>query len=625
MLLLHYPETATEEEKAEQRRFAGKFQQVTAPVMAKGVEDTAFYIYNRLASLNEVGGDPSQFGAPPDDLHRFFQERQAQWPFSLSPLATHDTKRGEDVRARLNVLSEIPDEWRERLIKWRVLNEHHRIQVEDDLAPDMNEQYLLYQTLIGAWPFGGWSAEEHEQFVSRIQEYMLKAIHEAKVHTSWINPNKGYDDAVQEFVERILDEKAGGPFLEDFRPFQRRISHYGLFNSLSQTLLRIAAPGAPDTYQGTELWDFHLVDPDNRQPVDYARRREMLGELKKRIEGDGDNLCGLARELVESREDGRIKLYVTHRALQTRREHPGLFADGAYTPLEVEGPRKDHAFAFARQKEGRWAVVVVPRLMTQLAPGPDQLPIGAVWEGTTLHLPQTESVKGWRNVFTGQRLVGTENSRLALLEVFAHFPLALLVAGIGKPRRAAERILALRCASRLTAKTLAYANLARLHQPDRLATHPQESFQPAQLRRQFRRLAQQRQQLHHRRPRLGFGVHQHIDKAARLRQNQQFEVFILAYAGCLLRGRNGVVKVAELVHQAVFFRLPAGPDAAARDGFELLARDLHAGLRPSRHRFVQELVIGVVNQRGHRLLFGGTKGERRREDAGVGAAAITSV
>jgi (1->4)-alpha-D-glucan 1-alpha-D-glucosylmutase len=436
MLLLRYPETATEEERVEQRRFAGKFQQVTAPVMAKGVEDTAFYIYNRLASLNEVGGDPARFGATPEDLHHFFQERQAQWPFSLSPLATHDTKRGEDVRARLNVLSEIPDEWRDRLAHWRGLNEPHRIQVEDDLAPDLNEQYLLYQTLIGAWPFGDRPAEERGQFVGRIQAYMLKAIHEAKVHTSWINPNKAYDDAVQEFVKRILDEKAGGPFLEDFRQFQRRISHYGLFNSLAQTLLRIAAPGAPDTYQGTELWDFHLVDPDNRQPVDYTRRQQMLGDLKKRIETAGDNLCGLARELVETREDGRIKLYVTHRALQSRREHPGLFADGAYTPLEVEGPRKDHAFAFARQKEGRWAVVVAPRLMTQLAPGPGQLPTGPVWEGTTLHLPQTESVMRWRNVFTGERLAPSGNNRLALplTEVFAHFPLALLVADSKEPR-----------------------------------------------------------------------------------------------------------------------------------------------------------------------------------------------
>jgi (1->4)-alpha-D-glucan 1-alpha-D-glucosylmutase len=432
MLLLHYPETANEEARMEQRRFAGKFQQVTAPVMAKGVEDTAFYIYNRLASLNEVGGDPAHFGAPPDDLHRFFQDRQAQWPFALSPLATHDTKRGEDTRARLNVLSEIPDEWRERLASWRVLNERHRIQIEDDLAPDLNEQYLLYQTLIGAWILGAQSAEESAEFVGRIQAYMLKAVHEAKVHTSWVNPNKAYDDAVQEFVARILDEK-NGAFLKDFRTFQSRISHYGLFNSLSQTLLRLTAPGAPDSYQGTELWDFSLVDPDNRRPVDYAKRREMLDALRKRIETDGENLCGLARELVEARQDGRIKLYVTHRALQCRRDSPGLFADGGYLPLEVEGPRKESAFGFARNKEGKWALVVVPRLMTRLTPTMDVLPTGAVWEETMLRLPQTAYGKRWRNVFTGEVLTPSESNSLTLplTDVFAHFPLALLVGVIG--------------------------------------------------------------------------------------------------------------------------------------------------------------------------------------------------
>ncbi len=280
MLLLHYPEAATEADRAEQRRFVGKFQQVTAPVTAKGIEDTAFYVYNRLASLNEVGGDPGRFGLPPAEVHRFLHDRQASWPWSLSPLSTHDTKRGEDVRARLNVLSEIPDEWKAHLSRWRLLNEPQRVQAEDELAPDANEQYLLYQTLLGAWPLEPYTAEVYADFVRRVQAYMLKAVHEAKVHTSWINPNKAYDDGVQEFVARILDEGRSQPFLDDFREFQRRISHYGLFNGLSQTLLRIAAPGVPDTYQGTELWDFSLVDPDNRRPVDYGRRREMLAALK---------------------------------------------------------------------------------------------------------------------------------------------------------------------------------------------------------------------------------------------------------------------------------------------------------------------------------------------------------
>ncbi len=292
MLLLHYPETASEADRAEQRRFVGKFQQVTAPVTAKGIEDTAFYIYNRLASLNEVGGDPGRFGLPPKEVHGFLRDRQAAWPWSLSPLSTHDTKRGEDVRARLNVLSEVPDEWKGRLGRWRMMNEAQRVQAEDELAPDPNEQYLLYQTLLGAWPLDPCSAEDRAEFVRRVQAYMLKAVHEAKVHTSWINPNKAYDDGVQEFVARLLDEGRSKAFLEDFREFERRISHCGLFNSLSQTLLRLTAPGVPDTYQGTELWDFSLVDPDNRRPVDYERRRKMLESLRRAWTATGDSWRG---------------------------------------------------------------------------------------------------------------------------------------------------------------------------------------------------------------------------------------------------------------------------------------------------------------------------------------------
>ena len=426
MLLLRYPETASEADRAEQRRFVGKFQQVTAPVTAKGIEDTAFYVYNRLASLNEVGSDPGRFGLPPAEVHGFLRDRQAYWPWGLSPLSTHDTKRGEDVRARLNVLSEIPDEWKARLDRWRLLNEAQRVPAEEELAPDSNEQYLLYQTLLGAWPLEPPSDEEYAEFVRRIQAYMLKAVHEAKVHTSWINPNKAYDDGVQEFVARLLDEGRSQPFLDDLREFQRRISHYGLFNSLSQTLLRIAAPGVPDTYQGTELWDFSLVDPDNRRPVDYGVRREMLAALKARLAAAGGDRRGLARELVGAKEDGRVKLYVTHLALQRRRENPGLFADGAYVPLEAEGSRREHVFGFARRKDGRWAAAVVPRFLTRLLPEPGGVPTGRVWEDTAVRLPGTEAVRRWRNVFTGETLPPAAAS-LRLAEVLGEFPVALLM------------------------------------------------------------------------------------------------------------------------------------------------------------------------------------------------------
>jgi (1->4)-alpha-D-glucan 1-alpha-D-glucosylmutase len=425
MLLLKYPESASEEERAEQRRFVGKFQQVTAPVMAKGLEDTAFYCYNRLLSLNEVGGDPARFGVAPAALHRYLKERRERWPAALSTTATHDTKRGEDVRARLNVLSELPDEWQAAVGRWSKWNEPHRTVVDEAPAPDPNEEYLLYQTLIGAWPLEPYGVEEYADFVERIQRYMQKAVHEAKVHTSWINPNPPYDEAVQQFVARTLDPQVSGAFLEDLRAFQRRVSHFGLFNALAQALLKLTAPGVPDTYQGTEVWDFSLVDPDNRRPVDYERRQRMLAELA------GPPQPQRARALTAAKEDGRIKLYLTSRALRCRAEQAELFTAGEYLPLDVEGARKDHVFAFARRHEQRWAVVAVPRLLTRLLAGPSALPLGrAVWHDTTLVLPK-EAPPRLRHVFTGETLEAAEREGkrcLDLADGFAHFPVALLLA-----------------------------------------------------------------------------------------------------------------------------------------------------------------------------------------------------
>jgi (1->4)-alpha-D-glucan 1-alpha-D-glucosylmutase len=433
MLLLKFPEAFNEEDRAEQRRFAGKFQQVTAPVTAKGVEDTAFYVYNRLISLNEVGGEPGRFGVRPESVHAYNRVRQAKWPYSLSPLSTHDTKRSEDVRARINVLSEMPEEWQACLVRWSRLNEAHRLTVEDMTVPDGNEEYLLYQTLLGAWPLQPASAEESPAFVERIKAYMLKALHEAKVHTSWINPNLDYDNAVAEFVGRILDEGTNRAFLDDFRVFQARISHFGLFNSLAQTLLRIAAPGVPDTYQGTEVWDFSLVDPDNRRPVDYARLSRMYGELRAATLAAGEDVRELARSLVDTKEDGRIKLHVTDRALHCRREHPGLFSGGEYIPVPVVGAKAGHVFAFARRSADHCALVAVPRLLARLAPDMARPPFGeAVWEDTRLDLSVAGTGPGWRwrNVFTGEVLVAREEEGMPSLtaaEVFANFPVALFL------------------------------------------------------------------------------------------------------------------------------------------------------------------------------------------------------
>ena len=351
-------------------RFAGKFQQVTSPVTAKGVEDTAFYVFNRLASLNEVGGDPAAFGTTPTDFHAFCQARGARWPFGLSPLSTHDTKRSEDVRARINVLSEIPQQWFERVNHWRSCNAHHRATVDDLIAPDANEEYLLYQTLLGAWPLESDAQKSGvpADFVERIQNYMVKAGHEAKRHSSWLNPDLAYDQAIRSFVAVILDERASQPFLDDFRAFERRVSHFGLLNSLCQTLVKLVAPGVADTFQGTEIWDFSLVDPDNRRPVDIERRQRMLGAVKQAIAAQPGDRSQLCRELVASKDDGRVKLFLHHVVLHVRRSRPGLFATGDYQPLEVEGANSAYVVGFSRSLGDQKAVVAFPRLWTRLLP-----------------------------------------------------------------------------------------------------------------------------------------------------------------------------------------------------------------------------------------------------------------
>jgi (1->4)-alpha-D-glucan 1-alpha-D-glucosylmutase len=430
-MLLDFPESASEAERGEQRRFAGKFQQVTAPVMAKGVEDTVFYVHARLLSLNEVGGDPARFGITPEALHRYNQARQQRWPYALSPLSTHDTKRSEDVRARINVLSEIPEEWRRKVELWRELNAPHRQRMEEEEAPDANEEYFLYQTLLGAWPLEPYSEEEFAGFVRRIQDYTLKALHEAKVHTSWINPNAPYDEAVSHFIALILDRKSAEEFFDDILTFGRWMSHLGMLNSLAQTLLRIASPGVPDTYQGTELWDFSLVDPDNRRPVDFERRLSLLGELRQRVEQAGPDRRALARELLASRVDGRVKLYVTWQALTCRRDRPGLFTTGEYLPAEVQGPLRDHVLGFTRRLGDQVAVVVVPLLLAGMTLDGDELPLGRnVWQSTRLLLSGIEPGARLRNVFTGEEPVLTEaqgKAALAVADALTCFPVALFV------------------------------------------------------------------------------------------------------------------------------------------------------------------------------------------------------
>jgi (1->4)-alpha-D-glucan 1-alpha-D-glucosylmutase len=418
-LLLRTPANMTAGQRAARIRFAGKFQQVTSPTTAKGIEDTAFYIYNRFASLNEVGGEPDHFGVSPDALHAYLQDRQTRWPYALAALSTHDTKRSEDVRARLNVLSEIPDRWAAAVARWSQFNEPHRRDVAGQFVPGPNEEYLIYQTLVGAWPLDADAADEF--FIARIRAYLQKALREAKVFTSWTDPNTPYEDAIAAFVGAILDPRTSATFLADFLPFRREIAEAGLINSLAQTLLRLTAPGVPDTYQGTELWDFSLVDPDNRRPVDYDRRRTMLAALKSR----GVN-PELAREAMASAHDGRVKLLVTSRALEARRQHPGLFTAGAYEALQIDGDGADRIFGFVRRVPGgAVAVTIVPRLVGGLAANRSPGHADA-WGDARLRLPQTRGNSGFRDVLTGARHPGSTDVPLA--QLLSSLPVALLVA-----------------------------------------------------------------------------------------------------------------------------------------------------------------------------------------------------
>ena len=422
------PEDLPEHEPAP-ADFAGKYQQVTAPAMAKGLEDTAFYVYNRLVSLNEVGGDPSRFGLGPDTLHRWSADRVARIPFALTALSTHDTKRSEDVRARIDVLSEIPDRWFQAVERWSALNAGHRARIEDQDAPDRNEEYFLYQNLLGAWPLEEMDDEAFSTFRDRIRAFMAKAIHEAKVNSSWQNPNPEYDEAIDRFVQAVLDRAGNREFLDDFLPFQRFVSHHGMINSLAQTLLKIALPGVPDTYQGTELWNFSLVDPDNRRPVDYARRAALLRELITRRGDQADGPAQLVRDLVATPGDGRIKLYTIWRGLACRRESPGLLSSGDYRPLIVRGRHEASLFGFIRVSGPRTAIVAVPRLTTRLI-SPDRFPLGReVWDDTEVELPGVAPGSLFRNEFTGASVETKACGNAAVAaagELLADFPVALL-------------------------------------------------------------------------------------------------------------------------------------------------------------------------------------------------------
>ena len=421
-LLLDFPDYVSEEEKRDWLHFVMRFQQLSGPVMAKGVEDTTHYVYNRLLSLNEVGGRPGHFGCSLEEFHNFNTKKRDLWPDSLNATSTHDTKRGEDARARINVLSEMPDEWLKKLRTWIRINRGKKKRVQGLAVPDRNDEYFLYQTLIGAWPF---SDADYPDFVQRIKAYIVKAVREAKVHTAWLKPDTEYENAYVSFVEKILARSKANEFLKDLIPFCRRVSHYGILNSLSQTLIKITSPGVPDFYQGSELWDLSLVDPDNRRPVDFEKRRAMLAGIREQDDAD---IGRLVQDLLSTREDGKIKLFLIYRALKAKKANREIFRSGAYLPLEPAGRFRNHVIAFAWRYEQQWALVVAPRFLSHLVQE-GEFPLGRqVWQDTEVIMPDGAPA-AWRNVITGEVL--SAGKELFVGDIMLRFPVALLM-GKGK-------------------------------------------------------------------------------------------------------------------------------------------------------------------------------------------------
>lgn len=432
VLLLDDPEGLSDDDRHVRRQFVLKFQQVTGPVTAKGLEDTAFYRYYPLASLNEVGGEPATPGTSVEHFHRRVEEQASTWPQTMVTTGTHDTKRGEDMRARLNVLSEVPEEWEARLSRWQGMNAAARAELDGEAAPDANEEALIYQSLVGTWPLAPQNAEARGQYVERIVQYLDKALREAKLHTSWTNPHEEYDQAVANFVRTILADPQL-PFVREVDEFARSISDAGFTNALAQTLVKMCVPGVPDFYQGVEFWDFNLVDPDNRRPVDFQSRRQALGELVTRAK---QGIPQLAAHLLQQWPDHRIKLYVVWRTLELRRERAEL-TRGQYVPLEIDGPRQGNLCAFARVEGKQWSLCVVPRFTAEAwrephtvtaVRGEPRWPLSAWWSDTFVKLPPSAPTR-FVHALSGQILPATtaEDGQGALeaSNILQSFPVAL--------------------------------------------------------------------------------------------------------------------------------------------------------------------------------------------------------
>jgi (1->4)-alpha-D-glucan 1-alpha-D-glucosylmutase len=416
-------------------RFAMRFQQFTGPVMAKALEDTSFYRQHRLVSLNEVGGDPRRFGNSAAAFHRANALRLRRWPHAMLTTSTHDTKRGEDTRLRIHTLSEIASEWERRVQRWKSWNGRFKRVIGEAPAPASDDEYLLYQTLVGTWPeVGGarpdpgaaWLPGYHE----RLEAYAIKALREGKQRSSWRHPNTDYEQALLAFLRVLLDPDRAAGFLADLAELVARVAPIAALHGLSQTVLKLAVPGVPDVYQGCELWDLTLADPDNRRPVDWTLRSNALAAIDADLTGDPARTGAALNALLDDWHDGRMKLLVTSRLLGLRRRLPGLLRDGEYLPLAVSGARADRVLAFGRRVGDDWLLVVVPRLVAPLLPEGAGVRIPPLaWQDTSVRLPEGDLPRRWRDVVTSS-VIDLEGSRgapeLGLGVALARFPVAVL-------------------------------------------------------------------------------------------------------------------------------------------------------------------------------------------------------
>jgi (1->4)-alpha-D-glucan 1-alpha-D-glucosylmutase len=430
VLLLQFPPTLDQDQREQWRDFALKLQQVSGPIAAKGVEDTAFYRYYPLASLNEVGGELDESALSAEDFHRLMRHRSVNWPHSMSASSTHDTKRSEDVRARLHVLSECPEAWKEQLLLWRQMNRRWLDDWDGVPVPHPNEEYLLYQTLVGTWPMEPMDDPQRETYIGRITQYMEKALREAKLNTSWMNPSEDYEEAVFKFIRKLLGPEAAA-FQTDLAQFVAGIANAGFVNALSQVVLKATLPGVPDFYQGSELWDFSLVDPDNRRPVDYQVRQATL----ERLRASDDDHEAVARDVAAAWPDPAIKMLVTMQSLALRQQQPHVFNAGDYVPLATRGEAAEHVFAFARNYDDQWAITVVPRHFYRLrgrsrGDSSGRLPKTS-WGYTDVVLP-SEAGSNWRCTLSGRLLPcsssdgSEEGPAIQASDLFEVLPVALL-------------------------------------------------------------------------------------------------------------------------------------------------------------------------------------------------------